>query len=66
MIIRTETDEVTSYHVFKGLELGCILGGTDQFDAGRRGFEIAYPKVELEPPTFIGELTLHFVSKMAD
>jgi hypothetical protein len=66
LIIRTETHEVPSNHILECLELRCILGSADQFDAPGRGLEITYPKVELETPALIGEPGRHFVSEVAD
>jgi hypothetical protein len=65
-VIRAEADQVPADYVLECLELGWILSSTDQLDAGRCGFEIADPEVELEPPAFLRELSLHLVTEVAD
>ena len=50
LIINTKTYEVPGNGVLECLELGRILGCTDQFDAGRRSFELTHPEVELQSP----------------
>jgi hypothetical protein len=49
LIIRTEADQMPGDNVLERLQLGFVLGSANQFDAGRRGFEVTCSEVELQP-----------------
>jgi hypothetical protein len=50
LIIRTEAHQVPGDDVLERLELGCILGSTDQFDAPRTAFRSHIPKSNSSRP----------------